>query len=107
LRCAWAHAQAVAIPIIGCGGIQSAQDALEFLVAGCSAVQFGTASFADPARIGGLAREMERLLDAAGIADVNDLVGSLLDGRQRLPRPRPENDAAGSPNGAARGGACV
>lgn len=116
LRCAWECAQAVAIPIIGCGGIQTAEDALEFLVAGCSAVQFGTASFADPARIGRLAAEMERLLDEAGIADVNDLVGSLQDGRQRTPRPRPGEGAsgagatgsaaAGAASAATRGGAC-
>lgn len=106
LRCAWECAQAVAIPVIGCGGIVRASDALEFLVAGCSAVQFGTASFSDPARIGRLAAEMEALLDEAGIADVNDLVGSLQDGRQRLPRPRPGGPLT-PPAEAARGGACV
>ena len=62
LRCAWECARAVSIPVVGCGGIQSASDALEFLVAGCRAVQVGTASFADPALPGRLVREMARLL---------------------------------------------
>ena len=89
LRCAWECAQAVSLPIIGCGGITSASDALEFLVVGCSAVQVGTAAFSDPTRPGGVAADLERLLDEQGIADVNDLVGTVRDGRERAPRPRP------------------
>ena len=77
LRCAWACAQAVSIPVIGCGGIASADDVLEFLVAGCSAVQVGTAAFADPALPGRLGAQLEALLDAAGVAAVGDLIGSL------------------------------
>ncbi|HKX46746.1 MAG TPA: dihydroorotate dehydrogenase, partial [Planctomycetota bacterium] len=48
LRCAWECARSVAIPIVGVGGIRTAEDALEFLVVGCTAVQYGTAAFADP-----------------------------------------------------------
>jgi dihydroorotate dehydrogenase (NAD+) catalytic subunit len=77
LRCAWECARSVAIPVIGCGGISSADDVLEFLVAGCRAVQVGTASFSDPAAIGRLPAEVARLLDAAGIAAVRDLIGTL------------------------------
>lgn len=77
LRCAWACVRAVKIPVIGCGGIACAEDALEFLVVGCRAIQFGTASFTDPGRIGRLAEEMSGLLDAHGIASVTDLIGTL------------------------------
>jgi dihydroorotate dehydrogenase (NAD+) catalytic subunit len=77
LRCAWECARAVSIPVIGCGGIGRAEDVLEFLVVGCSAVQVGTASFSDPGRLAGLADELERLLASAGVDDVRELVGSL------------------------------
>ena len=77
LRCAWAAAQAVSIPVIGCGGVGSAQDVLEFLVVGCGAVQVGTSAFSDPGRIGRLAGEIESLLDEAGIVSVGELIGSL------------------------------
>lgn len=83
LRCAWTCARAVSIPVIGCGGVSSAEDVLEFLVVGCSAVQVGTAAFGDPALPGRLAERMGELLDAAGVADVNELIGGLRDGRQR------------------------
>jgi dihydroorotate dehydrogenase (NAD+) catalytic subunit len=77
LRCAWECARSVRIPIIGCGGVMNAADVLEFLVVGCTAVQIGTASFGDPGLIGRVALEIEALLDAAGIADVRELIGTL------------------------------
>ena len=77
LRCAWECARSVSIPVIGCGGIASAVDALEFLVAGCAAVQVGTASFGDPSLLARLADDTSRLLDEAGVATVRELVGSL------------------------------
>lgn len=78
LRCAYECAQAVDIPVIGCGGIYSASDVLEFLVVGCRAVQVGTASFSDPGLLGELPGELERLLDDAGMASVVEVIGSLL-----------------------------
>jgi dihydroorotate dehydrogenase (NAD+) catalytic subunit len=81
LRCAWECARSVKIPVMGCGGIGSAADVLEFLVAGCSAVQVGTASFSDPGLLARLPGELEALLDAERIADVRELIGSL-----RLPK---------------------
>lgn len=81
LRCAWECARAVSIPVIGCGGIASAEDALEFVVAGCAAVQIGTAAFADPTLPGRIAADLGRLLDEAGIATVAELVGTLRDPR--------------------------
>jgi len=77
LRCAWACAQVVSIPVVGCGGIASADDVLEFLVAGCRAVQVGTACFSDPSRLARLPGEVAELLDAAGIPAVTDLIGTL------------------------------
>jgi dihydroorotate dehydrogenase (NAD+) catalytic subunit len=85
LRCAWECARAVRIPVIGCGGIQNAGDALEYVVAGCSAVQVGTGSFTDPALPGKVAREMGELLAAHGHASVRALVGTIHDGRESVP----------------------
>ncbi|MED6335542.1 MAG: dihydroorotate dehydrogenase [Planctomycetota bacterium] len=82
LRCAWECARAVSIPVIGCGGVGDAQDVLEFLVVGCSAVQVGTAAFADPALPGVLAERVATLLDAEDIASVRELIGALEDGRE-------------------------
>ncbi len=77
LRCAWDCARSVKIPVVGCGGIITASDVLEFLVVGCRAVQVGTASFGDPGVLGRLAAEIEGLLDANGVASVEDLIGTL------------------------------
>ncbi len=77
LRCAWSAAEAVSIPVIGCGGVSCADDALEYLVVGCRAVQVGTSSFSDPGRIGRLAGEIASLLDEAGVVSVGELIGRL------------------------------
>jgi dihydroorotate dehydrogenase (NAD+) catalytic subunit len=77
LRCVWAAARAVSIPVIGCGGIHSAADVLEFLVAGAGAVQVGTACFSDPAHLGELPGAVGQLLDSAGFAAARELVGTL------------------------------
>lgn len=104
LRCAWECARSVSIPVIGCGGIRTADDALEFLVAGCRAVQIGTAAFADPAAPGRLAAEIECLLDAAGISAVRDVIGTVEDGRPRPPGgPRGAGTPASPPVAVTRG----
>ncbi len=77
LRCAWVCAQTVRIPVVGCGGVARAEDVLEFLVAGCTAVEVGTSCFSDPARIARLPGEIERLLASAGVRAASDLIGSL------------------------------
>jgi len=82
LRCAWECARSVAIPVIGCGGVTCAEDVLEYLVAGCRAVEIGTACFADPALPGKVVRELARLLEGQGIARAADLVGTIHDGRE-------------------------
>jgi dihydroorotate dehydrogenase (NAD+) catalytic subunit len=60
-------ARAVSIPVIGIGGITRAEDAMEFLLAGCRAVQVGTATFIDPNAIGKIASGLEILLPTLGL----------------------------------------
>lgn len=64
-------------PVIGIGGIMSADDVLEFLVAGASAVQFGTATFADPLAGKRIAQELNETLSARGIATVAEVIGTI------------------------------
>ncbi|MDY6910979.1 MAG: dihydroorotate dehydrogenase [Chloroflexota bacterium] len=69
-------AQAVKIPIIGCGGIASATDALEFIMAGASAIQVGTATFADPQIMLGIVDGIKRFMIREGVNDVSELIGA-------------------------------
>lgn len=77
VRMVWECHQAVKLPIIGMGGIASISDALEFIIAGASAVQVGTANFVDPFIWSGLTDGLDEYLDRHGIAGVQDLVGQL------------------------------
>jgi dihydroorotate dehydrogenase (NAD+) catalytic subunit len=77
LRTVCQVAKAVDIPIIGVGGIQNLDDVMEFLVAGATAVQIGTASFYTPGLASRLPAELNELLDNEGVASVTDLVGTL------------------------------
>ncbi|MCL1975738.1 MAG: dihydroorotate dehydrogenase [Firmicutes bacterium] len=77
LRMVWQVKKAVRIPIIGLGGIATAIDALEFMLAGANAVQIGAAAFRDPLLPLKVAEGMAEWLDAHGVADVNELVGAL------------------------------
>ena len=70
-------ARAVKIPVIGIGGIAGGEDAAEFLIAGASLVEVGTATFFDPAAPVKIARELERLLPDLGVQRVRDLVGTV------------------------------
>ena len=69
--------QAVNIPVIGIGGITRAMDALEFLIVGARAVQVGTANFVDPRVMATIIADLETFCREEGIADINDLIGSL------------------------------
>ena len=77
LRIVWQVAQAVDVPIIGIGGIQSIDDVMEFLVTGASAVQIGTASFYDPGISSRMVGNLARLVVEQGVDSVSDLVGTL------------------------------
>ncbi|HEY6202827.1 MAG TPA: dihydroorotate dehydrogenase [Candidatus Limnocylindria bacterium] len=71
-------AQAVSIPIIGAGGVTSANDALEFLMAGASAVQVGTATFADPTAPLTVIEGLAAYVRAQGLASIRDIIGAAL-----------------------------
>ena len=77
LRMVYQAAQAVRIPVVGMGGIATGEDAAEFLVAGASAVEVGTATFWDPASPARVARELDQFLAEQNIAHVSELVGTL------------------------------
>jgi len=73
----WQVAKAVKVPVIGIGGIMSAIDALEFILAGATAVQVGTASFVNPGAAQEIAQGMEQWLAQRGISDLRSLIGTL------------------------------
>jgi dihydroorotate dehydrogenase (NAD+) catalytic subunit len=77
LRMVWQVARAVKLPIIGIGGIMNATDALEFILAGATAVQVGTASFINPSAAQTIAEGMEAWLTENGVPGVNSLIGTL------------------------------
>lgn len=76
LRVVWEVASAVAIPVIGIGGISTAWDALEFLMAGATAVQVGTATFRNPLAPLQVLEGLEQFMAAEGIKDIRTLIGA-------------------------------
>lgn len=77
LRMVWQVSRAIPVPVIGIGGIACLQDVLEFIIAGASAVQIGTASFYDPTITTRLVGELEQYCRERKIASVRELVGTL------------------------------
>lgn len=77
VRMVWEAAQAVSIPILGMGGIVTAEDAVEFLLAGATAVQVGTASYADPRAVERLTGQLERWCRSHNVAAVSTLTRSV------------------------------
>lgn len=75
LRMVWQVFDAVRIPIVGLGGIMNATDAIEFLLAGASAIEIGTANFIDPAVTVKVVRGIEEYLDRHGFQSVRDIIG--------------------------------
>lgn len=77
LRMVWQVAKAVNVPIIGLGGIMNAADAIEFLLAGASAIQIGTANFIDPAVTVKVVQGIDEYLEKHGCKSVNEIIGAL------------------------------
>jgi dihydroorotate dehydrogenase (NAD+) catalytic subunit len=77
LRMVCQAARAVKIPVIGVGGIASGEDAAEFMIAGASLVQVGTATFRNPAAPARIANQLEKLLPALNVNHVKDLIATL------------------------------
>ena len=75
VRMVWQVAKAVKIPVIGIGGIMTAADAIEFILAGASAIQVGTASFIDPLASIKILEGIELYLAAKGFSDIKEIVG--------------------------------
>ena len=75
LRMVWQVARAVKIPVIGMGGIMTASDALEFILAGAAAVQIGTASFIDPQASVKILEGIEKFLIEKGFSDIREITG--------------------------------
>ena len=78
LRMVWQTAKVISIPIIGMGGISSCEDAIEFLLAGASAVQVGTYNFVDPTITTKIASGIEDYLVQNNMTDVSELIGGLI-----------------------------
>ncbi|MBO6188404.1 MAG: dihydroorotate dehydrogenase [Prevotella sp.] len=77
LRMVWQVAKAVSIPVVGLGGISNARDAIEFLMAGASAIEIGTANFLDPAITVKVRDGINDWLDAHGCKSVSEIVGCI------------------------------
>ena len=77
VRMVWQVAQAVHVPIIGMGGIMSAEDAVEFFLAGASAVAIGTANFTDPSCISKISDDLAAYLTAHRVENIHDLIGKI------------------------------
>ena len=77
VRMTWEAAQAVKIPIIGIGGIACGEDAAEFILAGATALQIGTATFADPNAAGRVRDELVEWMERQGATSLDELVGAV------------------------------
>ena len=77
VRMVWEAARAVGIPVIGLGGITTPEDAVEFLLAGATAVQVGTVSFADPRAVERIAKGLEAWCQRHHVDQVAELIGTL------------------------------
>ncbi|MCK5760560.1 MAG: dihydroorotate dehydrogenase [Candidatus Delongbacteria bacterium] len=80
LQAVYKCSQAVKIPLIGMGGITSADDVIEFLLAGATAVQIGTANFTNPLAALNIVNDLEKILKDRKISDINSLIGGMIVG---------------------------
>lgn len=79
LRMVWQVAKAVSIPVVGLGGICTARDAIEFIMAGATAIEIGTANFIDPAVSVKVRDGINEWLDSHGCKSVTEIIGALKD----------------------------
>jgi dihydroorotate dehydrogenase (NAD+) catalytic subunit len=77
----WQVAQAVKIPIIGMGGIMTAEDALQFMMAGATAIAIGSGTMVDPMTPIKVIEGLEEWLIKEGIADIKQIIGAALPGK--------------------------
>ena len=77
VRMVWQVKKAVKIPVMGLGGIMNGRDAIEFMLAGATAVQVGTANFIDPAVTVKIVDYIDDWCERHGVADVNEIVGEI------------------------------
>ncbi len=77
LRMVWQVARAVKIPVVGLGGIMNATDAIEFFMAGATAIEVGTANFIDPSATEKIVDGIDAWLDSHGVKDVKDIIGCI------------------------------
>ncbi len=77
LRMVWEVVRSVSVPVIGIGGIMNAADAVEFLIAGATAVQVGTANFVNPRAAGEICEGIEDYMRRQGVSSIQDLTGTL------------------------------
>lgn len=85
LRMVWQVARAVDVPVVGCGGVTCARDVAEYLVAGASAVQVGTATFTRPRVMAEIIAELPEVLDGLGAASARELIGTLAAQQEAVP----------------------
>lgn len=78
LRMVWETYKAVEVPLLGMGGISTGEDAIEFMLAGATAVAVGTANFVDPRSVGLVIDGMEAYCREQGVSDINELIGGLV-----------------------------
>ena len=78
VRMVWQVANAVNIPVVGLGGIMNGRDAIEFILAGATAVQVGTANFIDPTITVKIVDYIKEYLDKNNIKDVNEIIGGMI-----------------------------
>lgn len=78
VRMVWQVAQSVKIPVIGMGGIETGEDALQFIMAGASAVAVAAATMVNPLAPLRIIEEMDAWLEKEGVADINELIGAAL-----------------------------
>ena len=83
LRMVYQCARATGVPVIGCGGISTVEDAIEYLIAGASAVQVGTATFIHPTAMISFIEELALWLEAEGHSSVGEVIGSVIDDEQQ------------------------